>query len=277
MRGRSQTIVLCTLAIALTIGIVALLVVRAAARTRKERQSTTTQAPAETQPSRTSKNHLSLQPEALKVARRLGVRFFATKPMSSVVIATLKIGSEARMMQMSRTKNPDEESVEIAIEGSPGPLIWNANQGGRTSAGRPTRTERELIDRLVYDSPDQFVLMQFRGASYYTVARGVRPVDAPDGYEGPLWTIVRTDDPEQDEGKRPASRWRLYYINTATGLIDRIESEVEGQRIVAEISSWTEQNGEKVPAQIVWTREGQKLMQYDLTSFSQSQTQGVNQ
>jgi hypothetical protein len=99
--------------------------------------------------------------------------------------------------------------------------------------------------------------MQLRGASYYTVARSVRPADAPDGYDGPLWTIVRV--------------WRLYYINTATGLIDRIESEVEGQLIVAEISSWTEQDGEKLPAQIVWTRNGQTLMQYSLTNFSQSQ------
>ena len=130
---------------------------------------------------------------------------------------------------------------------------------------------RELIERLVFDSPDQFVLMQLRGASYYTVARSVRPADATDGYNGPLWTIVRVDDSQRDEAKTATSRWRLYYINTATGLIDRIESEVDGQRIVAEISSWTEQNGEKLPAQIVWTRDGQALMQYTLTNFSQSQ------
>jgi hypothetical protein len=150
-------------------------------------------------------------------------------------------------------------------------LSWDAQQGALENDQQATGSKRELIERLVFDGPDQFVLMQLRGASYYTVARSVRPVDAADGYNGPLWTIVRVNAPQRDEAKTATSRWRLYYINTATGLIDRIESEVEGQRIVAEISSWTEQNGEKLPAQIVWTRAGKTLMQYSLTNFSQIQ------
>ena len=271
MRIGSKTVLLYAVIVTLVAtGTLALLADRAEALGGKNGQSVTVQTSTEIEKVPTSKN-LSLQPQALKVARRLGARFLDRKPTTSLVVATLKIGSEARMMQMTRRQAQDGESVEIAIEGSPSPLTWDARRGGVTSGRQPDPAERELIERLVYDSPDQFVLMQLRGASYYTVARAVRPVGAPDGYDGPLWTIVRTDDPEQDEAKKPASRWRLYYINTATGLIDRIESEVEGQRIVAEISSWTEQNGEKVPAQIVWSRDGQKLMQYNLTSFSQAQ------
>lgn len=260
---RCKTVLLSAVIVALiATGTVALLAGRAAAlapQTTREIQKVPTA------------KQLSLQPEALKVARQLGARFLARKDTTSVVNATLKIGSEARAMQMTRRQAPDGESVEIAIEGSPGPLAWHARQGALRLGRQPGPTERELIDRLVFDSPDQFVLMQFRGASYYTVARAVRPADTSDGYDGPLWTIVRVDDPEQDEAKKPVSRWRLYYINTATNLIDRIECEVQGQRIVAEISSWTEQEGEKLPAQIVWTRDGQTLMQYTLTSFSQSQ------
>jgi hypothetical protein len=171
---------------------------------------------------------------------------------------------------MKRKQSEDGESVEIRVAGSP-LLSWDGKQGALDVDQQATGSNRELIERLVFDSPDQFVLSQLRGASYYTVARSVRPVDATDGYNGPLWTIVRVDDPQRDEAKTATSRWRLYYINSATGLIDRIESEVDGQRIVAEISSWTEQNGEKLPAQIVWTRDGQALMQYSLTNFSQSQ------
>jgi len=171
---------------------------------------------------------------------------------------------------MMRKQSEDGESVELRVAGSP-LLSWDARQGALETDQQATASKRELIERLVFDSPDQFVLMQLRGASYYTVARSVRPADATDGYNGPLWTIVRVDDSQRDEAKTATSRWRLYYINTATGLIDRIESEVDGQRIVAEISSWTEQGGEKLPAQIVWTRNGQTLMQYTLTNFSQSQ------
>lgn len=134
------------------------------------------------------------------------------KPTTSLVSATLQIGSETRMMQMTRRQAQDGESVEIAIEGSPNPLAWEATLGVVTPGRQPDPTERELIERLVYDSPDQFVLMQLRGASYYTV-QAVRPAGAADGYDGPLWTIVRTDDPEQDEAKKPVSRWRLYYTS----------------------------------------------------------------
>jgi len=177
---------------------------------------------------------------------------------------------------MTRTQTDEGETVEVRLAGRPESLSWDAQQGIRAGNHQSAPDERELVDRLVFDSPDQFVLMQFRGASYYTVARTVRPAGANDGYDGPLWTIVRVDDPEQDEAKRPASSWRLYYLNTVTGLVDRIESEVDGRRIIAEISSWTEQNGEKVPAQIVWTRDGQTLMQFSLTNFSHSQNQGLS-
>lgn len=88
----------------------------------------------------------------------------------------------------------------------------------------------------------------------------------------PLWNIVRVNDPEPDEARRPQCRWRLYYLNAVTSLIDRIESEVQGQRIVAEISGWTDHSGEQIPTQITWTRQGQTLMQFSLVNFSLTET-----
>ena len=267
MPPRAKTF-LCALLIGLVAcGATALLV--AAARRTTDKQSLTAQTTTTVRTTRRRRN-LSLQPEALRLARQLGARFLADKSAASVLVGIVTIGSETRTMQIIRKPSEDGESVEIQVAGSPA-LSWDAKQGAVASDRQANGSERELIERLVFDSPDQFVLMQVRGSSYYTVARTVRPTDAPDGYDGSLWTIVRVDDPERDEAKKPASRWRLYYLNTATGLIDRIESEVEGRRIVAEFLSWTEQNGEKVPAQIVWTRDGQTLMRYSLTNFSQSQ------
>jgi hypothetical protein len=187
-----------------------------------------------------------------------------------VVAGTLTIGSEARNIQVTRTQTNNGESVEIEMADSQTSLAWDAERGGLSSDAQVTANDRELIERLVFDSPDQFVLMQLRGASYTTIAKSVRPAEATDGYSGPLWTIVRVDDPELDEAKRPLSPWRLYYLNTRTGLLDRIESEVGGQSIVAEISLWADHDGEKFPAQIVWTAGGRTLMQYSLTNFSLS-------
>ena len=218
--------------------------------------------------------NLSRQPDAFNMGRRLGGRFAPGKREKSVLIGTLTIGSERRIVQTTRTQTDDGEQVEIGIAGSADSLNWNAAQGALSSSSRATGSDRELIERLVLDSPDQFVLAQLRGASYYTVARNVRPDDATDGYEGPLWNVVRVHDPQTDQEKRPQSPWRLYYLNPTTGLIDRIVSEVQGQKITAELT-WTESNGEKIPAQITWTSQGQIVMQYSLTSFSHAEQQGV--
>ena len=236
---------------------------------RAERHSGTTQPPPQTRTASSTRN-LSFQPDAMKLARQLGARFLTGKNATTLVLGTLKIGSEVRPMQLTRIQTDDGETVQLTLDALMGSLTWDPKQGVLSAGRQATASQRELIERLVFDSPDEFVLMQFRGSSYHTVARGVRPVDAPDGYDGPLWTVIRVDDPEQDDAKRPASRWRLFYVNTTTGLIDRIESEVQGQRIVAEISAWSKQNGEKFPAQIVWTSDKQTLMQYSLLSVSLS-------
>jgi len=266
----------CALAV-LAITAVALVQVRTraiskptASELRIETSNSTVQS-TQAQTKRSGPRNLSLQPEAFNMGRRLGGRFAPGKREKSVLIGNLTIGSESRVLHTTRTQTDDGEQVEIRIAGSPGLLTWDKGQGARSSGSRANRSDRELIERLVLDGPDQFVLAQLRGASYYTVARNVRPVDAGDNYAGPLWNIVRVNDPEPDETKRAQSSWRLYYVNTATGLIDRIESEVEGQRIVAVISGWTEPSGEKVPTQITWTRQGQTLMQYSLTNFSHAE------
>lgn len=213
--------------------------------------------------------NLSSQPEAFNLSRRLGRRFSPNKRDRSTLIGIVTMGADRKIVNTIRRQTDDGEQVQITIAGS-GILSWDSIQGALSSGTRAQGADRELIERLVLDSPDQFVLAQLRGASYHTVARNLRPADAGDGYSGPLWNVVRVDDPAPDPQKRPLSRWRLYYINTSTGLIDRIVGEVDGIRMVAEISGWSDAHGEKVPTEITWTRQGQTVMHYRLTNFSHS-------
>jgi hypothetical protein len=214
--------------------------------------------------------NLSLQPEAFNLSRRLGKRFSPNKRAQSVLVGTLIVGAERQVVRVVRRQTDDSEQVEINLAGSRNPLTWDAVQGAK-EAGEGAGSKRVLIERLVLDSPDQFVLAQLRGASYQTVARNVRPEEAGDNYAGPLWNVVRVNDPQRDGQKRANSLWRLYYINIRTGLIDKIVSEVDGERIEATLSGWTEVNGEKVPGDLTWTRQGQTLMQFRLTNFSHVQ------
>jgi len=219
--------------------------------------------------------NLSLQPEAFKLSRKLGQRFKASRHDISVVAGTLTTGGERQSIRIVRRQGERGERVEIAVAGGPALLTWSETEGARGPGGKPNSVERVLIERLTFDSPDEFVLAQLRGASYYTLFRNVRPEEAgdSDNYNGPLWDIVRIGDPERDEQKQSSSRGRLYYINTTTGLIDKVVSEINGEQIDATFSGWTEQGGEKFPSRITWTRYGQEIMTFQLTNVSHSPQQ----
>lgn len=210
--------------------------------------------------------NLALQPEALNLSRKLGKRYGRDRDLSAMD-GVVTVGGQSQTVRILRRQSADGEQVEIVL--ADGRMhSWRRAEGAIASGARATGAERALIERLVFDSPDQFVLAQLRGASYFVISRNVRPENAGENYSGPLWNIVRVSDPERDEGKRLLSKWRLYFINTATGLIDRIESELDGERIVAEFRGWTDVNGERLPTEITWTKQGRRVMHYRLTNFS---------
>ena len=101
------------------------------------------------------------------------------------------------------------------------------------------------------------------------MARNVRDdVGGSDNYNGPLWDVIRVVEPETDHTRRPLSNWRLYYLNVQTGLIDKIVSEVRGERIEANVLQWIDRDGEKVPSHIVWKRGDETVQEFRLTSFT---------
>lgn len=214
--------------------------------------------------------NLSLRPEAFSVSRRLGNRFKSTSRVVSTAGGTLTIGGEQHPLIVRRRQTESGEDVEVQI-GNRG-LTWNGREALKTTSGSLADADRLLAERLILDSPDQFVLAQLRGASYFTIARSVRPTDAGDDYNGPLWNIVRIDEPQQrDESMRPLSTWRIYYINAQTGLPDRLEYQLNGQAIRTDFVEWAEHNGEKTPSRVTWSSDGQVIMEYRATNVSHNQ------
>ena len=217
--------------------------------------------------SKKTASKLLRQPEAARLSQRLGKRF-GPGQAATVMTGKLIIEGKERPIVMTRRQAEHGENVELQLAGVGAVLNWRAERGARASSNA-TDKEALLLERLSYDSPDYFVLAQLRGASYYTVARLVRPDNAPDNYDGPLWTVVRIEEPPSDEpNTQQVSRWRLFYLNSITGLIDKIVSEEQGQPIEANFSDWTEQSGEKFPATITWTNQGQTVMTLNLTNLS---------
>ena len=218
--------------------------------------------------SKVNKGHrnLSLQPEASRVARQLGKRFWAVSRAVSASSGQLSIGGTQEPVTIIRRQTEDGETVELNRANRA--VTWSAGEGTNANAGVASENERLLMERLILDSPDNFVLAQLRGASYFIVARNIRPTDAIDGYDGPLWNLVRVDETQRDERLRPLSTWRIYYINVQTGLPDRVEYQLNGKEIRAEFLDWTDQQGDKTPSYVRWTSDGQIVMEYRATTVS---------
>lgn len=262
MYRRSRRVLLCAWSIAfLACAICAVIVNRNMA-------ASADQTPVQTRPAGKPRN-LSLQPEAFNLSRRLGNRFRPSRESASTMVGTLTTAGTEQTVNITRTQTSTGEDVGIGIAGEAGTLTWNDVDGAKATGSTLGEAQQILIERVVLDNPDQFVLAQLRGASYYTVARNVR-ADAGGGenYNGPLWDIVRVDEPQSERTSRLLSNSRLYYINVQTGLIDKIVSELKGETIEANILEWSNQSGEKFPSHIVWKRGDETVQEFRLTSVS---------
>jgi hypothetical protein len=214
-------------------------------------------------------SRLARQPEAARLLRRLGKRFLAPGREVTTLIGALKIGAQHHTARITRSQADDGESLTIGLNGGPATLTWDGKDGARAGSGAANGQTLALLERIALDSPDQFILAQLRGANYYVVSHIARPSEtgAADDYTGPTWKIVRVSEPENSTLADPRSSWRLYYINTATGLIDKVLSQEQGETITAELSGWTSQDGEQVPTRITWTRNKQVVMELSLNNF----------
>ena len=236
--------------------------------TRAATELPKTQDPTPSTQTRKTQLSLALQPEALRVTRQLGKRFEKVGGPATTSIGKLTSAGSSQPVTIVRRRTEVGETAEFAI--GTRTLTWSDGEGIKAVVGIPTPAEHLLVERLLLDSPDQFVLAQLCGASYFTMARNVRADDAVEGQPGPSWTQVRVSYPESDQKRRSTSSWRIYYINSATGLIDRIVSEFNGRTIEARIVRWIEEGGEKFPAHITWSADGETILDYQLSTVSQN-------
>jgi len=213
--------------------------------------------------------NLSLQPEAFKLSRQLGSRFMPSRQLTSLLTGTLTVGNVQQNVAVTRRPTNSGEDIQVAIAGEPAQLAWSDDDDSTARGPVLSEAHQILLERLALDNPDQFVLAQLHGASYYTIAHNVRAdAGGSDNYDGPLWDVVRVDEPQSKPGRPRSSNSRLYYINTQTGLIDKIVSELKGETIEANILEWTEQAGEKLPSHIIWKRGNETVQEFRMTSVS---------
>jgi len=227
--------------------------------------------PQEQAAGQSQRRNPSLRPEAYAAARRLGSRFLRPGREVSVATGTLLLGSRRLRVRVVRAQDEAGERVEIRVAEPDGAYSWSAPEGARAGAASASGEGLDVVERIVYGGPDQFVLAQLRGAGYYTQLRRARPQGAGDSddYAGPVWDLVRvTEPPGGGRGEEGAGRSRLYHVNSITGLVERVSWEERGEELVAEVSGWAERGGEASPSRVVWKRGGAVVMELDFDGHS---------
>lgn len=208
--------------------------------------------------------NLSFQPEAARLGVKLGQRFTGSDSDVSVLIGEVVTNETRVPVRIIRRQDKRGESVEITRNGKS--LAWTASPGSKASSFN--ESDRSLIERVVFDSADAFVLAQLRGASYQVVAKNVRAdLDGADNYDGPLWTVVRVGYSGADIETKPETPFRFYYINSRTGLLDKVISEVQGEEVVATLEDWITEGGETFPSVVRWSIGGRQIMEFKVITF----------
>jgi hypothetical protein len=92
---------------------------------------------------KTGLRNLSLQPEALRVSRRLGKRFGPSARGTSVMVGTLKIGDSEQQVNLTRRQTQTGESVELHIANRR--LSWNEGEVTKAASGAASESERLLL------------------------------------------------------------------------------------------------------------------------------------
>src|SRR5690349_19613601 len=96
--------------------------------------------------------NLSLQPEAVKLSRRVrGADFDPKKPRTLVIHGVLATATEQRNVQIRRNQNSSGEQLEVTLAGSQAPLLWDATAGAHSSAGPLNLNDRTLLERFTFD------------------------------------------------------------------------------------------------------------------------------
>lgn len=114
-----------------------------------------------------------------------------------------------------------------------------------------------LVEELARDSLERFITSQAMGEATLHLGDMFRMDDGTEAtYAGPFYDILRVDDNFAESASRPT----LYYLNSRTGLPERIvyQRNAGGTAVKVEVefSEWITVTGQKLPRSTVWKEDG---------------------
>jgi hypothetical protein len=136
--------------------------------------------------------------------------------------------------------------------------------------GRPDQSEEALLETLVYDSADQFLVAHARGTSTRFLGSRFR-LDEGDseGYGGPFYDLYQISDLDMT-GQEPRRQTRTYYVNSDTLLLERVRYETERAGAVIRVEvlcgDWRDVQGQKFPFSVTRLENGVPVMSINVSA-----------
>jgi hypothetical protein len=218
------------------------------------------QVSVSTTPTPFSVNRPELDPHVSRALNSLGDRFERQEKLRTILSGTLvrSRGATTETVQVTITREPQDRlryeersGVSVRTLGSDGKNFWSS------AGATPSSEETALIEALVRDTIEHFISGQVAGDALRVLGNRYRLDDGSDPkYTGPYYDILNVADTLQI-GDQKNQRSTLYYLNSETGLPERIVYEPKADaRVEVEFSAWRILAGQQIPARIVRRENG---------------------
>jgi hypothetical protein len=205
-----------------------------------------------------------LDRHVIRALDALGNRFESLAQGRSIVTATFT-RSKGEPSQFTIIRElPDKLRIEETGLTTQRTIGHDGNRPW-TRAGSLSAEDLRVVESIVRDSVEHFIAGQARGDATLHLGDMFRADDGSNqNYDGPFHDILRVDDAfETPEGTK--TRPTLFYLDSRTGLLEKIVYEREEGKIEVEFGGWITIANQKTPGRIVWKENGSVTNQLVIT------------
>ena len=148
-------------------------------------------------------------------------------------------------------------------------LVYDGAGNLRKRGGTAALADEDLIEMLVYDSVEGFFIGQIEGFATRFLGSRYHRVDESGNAVGPDYDIYEVVNEVRVPG-RPLRQRKLYYFDSDTALLGRVQYRLGAERVRGpvevrvEVDSWGEIDGQLIPTLTVRYEDGVEVVRLEI-------------
>lgn len=161
--------------------------------------------------------------------------------------------------------------IHLTIQEGTRPRVIIFNNHGAASLNRLDQADADIIETIVNDDDEHFFKRQMEGAATRSLGSRFRLDEGvAENYTGHVYDIYQVVD--EVKARRDAhQRVKLYYFNSDTLLLERVQYEAENDgvpvRVEVLLSNRQRVQGQQIPTKIVRTENGETVLTLTINSL----------